>query len=176
MPPQEGKRLFIDYSKCIGCETCEAVCKYIHALPRIHMTRTCDGVMAPLYCQHCDVPMCRKACPYDALYKDETGAVMQRVWVCEKCDSMACIDACPFGAMFCTGDSQRAIKCDMCAMRREQGMGPACVAMCPCEAIVFVDRKDVKALQTKEAMTAFKKVMDHIRPPVGTLLNKMPDA
>ncbi len=163
----EKKRLFIDYSKCIGCMTCEAVCKFVYAIPRIHMIRTCDGVMAPLYCQHCDNPMCMKACPHGALYKDEQGAVIQRGWVCEKCESFDCLQACPFGAIFCTGEEHSSIlKCDLCLLRREQGLEPACVEMCPCEAIIYVDRDEVKNLQTPEALSAFKKVMDHIRPPV----------
>ena len=167
--PSEGKRLFIDYSKCIGCTTCEAVCKFTYGLPRIHMTRTCDGVEVPLYCQHCEKPMCMKVCPYEALYKDGSGAVLQRTWVCEKCDSFACMDACPFGAMFCTGDVMKVLKCDMCRLRREQGMPPACVEMCPTEAIVFVERAEVPKLQTEQATAAFKRVMDHIRPKLTVI-------
>jgi Fe-S-cluster-containing dehydrogenase component len=161
----QGSRLFIDYSKCIGCETCEAVCKFTHGMPRIHMTRTREGLMVPLYCQHCDKPACVRACPHGALEKDEQGAVLQNLDVCATCTSKDCLDACPFGAVFCTGTATSVLKCDMCAERRSRGLGPACVAMCPCEAILHVDRDRAKTLQTPEAAQAFKRVIEHIKPP-----------
>ena len=70
------KTLYIDYSLCIGCETCEYVCRFTNDTSRIHMTRTIDGVMVPLYCQHCENPKCANACPRGALKRDKDGALI----------------------------------------------------------------------------------------------------
>lgn len=160
-----AKRLFIDYGKCIGCETCEMVCAFTHRLPRIHMTRSRDGVMLPLYCQHCDTPKCMKVCTRGALRKDDDGAVLLNPLRCVECDHKECLIACPFAALFCNGRDTPVLKCDMCARRRAQGQEPACVEMCPCGAIVCVEREEIKTLQTPEAMAAFRRVIEHIRPP-----------
>ncbi len=158
-------RLYMDYSKCIGCETCEQVCAFVHGKARIHMTRTVDGVMMPLYCQHCDSPQCVKACANDALYKDDSGAVRLNPLRCVYCRTRDCVTACPFGAVFITGPDQPIVKCDMCAKRRKQGMAPVCVVMCPCQAISYVDRESLSEVQTPESKKAFRKVIDHLKPP-----------
>lgn len=163
------KRLFIDYDKCIGCETCEMICKFTHGQPRIHMTRSREGIMMPLYCQHCDNPMCMNVCPHDAIHKDEEGAVLHDPTPCRACESKECLVACPFGAIFCTGEENTVIKCDMCASRRQRGQIPSCVEMCPCAAIVYVERDAVKQLQTPRAAAAFKRVMQHIKPKLDPL-------
>lgn len=163
-----SKRLFIDYSRCIGCETCEMVCKFTHGLPRIHMTRTRGGVMMPLYCQHCDKPQCQRVCTLNAISRDPEGAVILDPYICAECSHKECLVACPFGGIFCTSDQDMpVIKCDICADRRAEGLAPACVEMCPCEAIMFVDREDVPKLQTPQAAEAFKRVIQHIKPPPG---------
>lgn len=163
-----SKRLFIDYSKCIGCETCEMVCKFTHGQPRIHMTRSRGGVMMPLYCQHCDNPQCQRVCNLGALTRDEEGAMILDQRICAECNHKECLVACPFGSIFCAGDLDLpVIKCDMCAERRKQGLWPACVEMCPCEAILYVERDKVSDYQTPEAAAAFKRVMQHIKPPPG---------
>ena len=164
---EEQKTLFIDYSKCIGCETCEAVCGFVHDTPRIHMTRTQDGVMVPLYCRHCDRPHCAKVCKRGALVKDKDGAVILQPMLCRGCETRQCLLACPYSALFATHKGVMVTKCDMCAGRRLVGMGPACVEMCPCEAIMLVDRKDLPKYETKKAMAALDKVLKHIRPSLG---------
>ena len=164
------KRLFIDYSKCIGCETCEMVCRFTHTQPRINMTRTKGGVMMPLYCQHCDNPQCMRVCTRDALRRDAEGALILDQQRCVECDHKECLTACPFGSIFCSGDHDLpVVKCDMCAERRAKGLEPACVDMCPCGAIRMVEREEIPALQTPEAAEAFKRVMQHVKPPAGLL-------
>lgn len=160
-----GRRLFLDYDKCIGCETCEAACRFARGRQRIHMTRTKEGVMAPLYCQHCDRPTCATACPHGALTQDAEGGVLQDHDTCRSCEGKECLDACPYAAIFCTGERYGVLKCDMCAERRECGQEPACVAMCPCKALKLVDRDDVKHHSTDEHKKAFRRVIQHLRPP-----------
>ncbi len=164
IPPPGRKTLFIDYSKCIGCETCEAICKFIHDAPRIHMTRTQDGVMAPLYCRHCEKPACVTACDKGAAARDRDGAVVLQPILCRGCETRQCVQRCPYSAVFLTKDSGTARKCDLCASRRDLGMEPACVAMCPTGAIRYVDRDEVPALETEESRAAQQKMLDFLKP------------
>jgi Fe-S-cluster-containing dehydrogenase component len=165
MPMSEhSKTLFIDYSKCIGCETCEAVCRFINQSPRIHMTRTCEGVSAPLYCRHCEDPRCAKVCTRGALAHDRDGAVVLQPMLCRGCETRNCVLACPYGAMFLTPTGVGLRKCDLCAGRRALGLAPACVEMCPCAAILHVDREEIEALETEESRKAQERILAHIRP------------
>ncbi len=158
------KTLYLDYSKCIGCGTCEAVCKFVYTNPRIIMTRTTDGWWVPLYCQHCQDPKCMKACPRKALYRDQdSGAVLLKSGVCRECDSKNCLMACPYVAMICTGEQDPVTKCDLCITRGD--LGPACALMCPCNALMLVDRENLEHIQTPEAKQAWERVRNHIICP-----------
>jgi len=161
----ERKVLYVDYSKCIGCETCEYVCKFVHDVPRIQMTRTIDGVMVPLYCHHCEEPKCMRACKRGAIVQDQDGAVIHQYLLCRGCESRSCILACPYGAMLETDKGVMITKCDLCASRRQIGMNPACAEMCPCGAIQYVDETELAALKTEEAELAEARVLRHIRKP-----------
>lgn len=164
MPPENDRRtLYIDYSKCIGCETCEAVCKFLYARPRIVLVRTIAGEMVPLYCRHCESPNCAKACPRNALSVDEDGAVLLDAMQCRGCETRNCILGCPYGGMLATHAGVGVNKCDLCAGRRKQGELPACMEMCPCGAIHHVRREDIPALETEESRAAEARVMAHIR-------------
>lgn len=159
------KTLYIDYSKCIGCETCEFVCRFVHTTPRIMMTRTKDGIMMPLYCRHCQDPNCARVCKRGAIERDSDGAMVLKPLLCRGCDGRNCMLACPFGAMFETDKGVMLTKCDLCAERRGKGMGPACADMCPCGAVHFVETTELEALETPEAKEAEVRVLEHIRPP-----------
>ncbi|GFM38415.1 (Fe-S)-binding protein [Desulfovibrio psychrotolerans] len=159
------KTLYIDYAKCIGCETCEAVCKFLYDVPRITMTRTTEGIMVPLYCKHCEKASCMNVCSRGALNRDRDGAVVLQPLLCRGCETRNCVIACPYAAFFATCSGVAVAKCDLCASRRAIGLGPACVEMCPCAAILYVDRADIPALETEESRKAYQRVMDHIRPP-----------
>jgi Fe-S-cluster-containing dehydrogenase component len=161
--------LFIDYSRCIGCETCESACRFIHGTPRINMTRTVGGIMAPVYCRHCENAACVKACPRGALQRGADGTVLLNPVLCPGCETKNCVVACPFGGIFCTGLEDAVAKCDLCQRRRAVGMAPACAEMCPCGAIHLASRAEALALSTPEYEAAHKKVMDHVRPVITGL-------
>ena len=163
------KILFIDYARCIGCETCESSCRFIHGRPRINMTRTAGGIMAPVYCRHCESAACVKGCTRGALQKAADGSVLLNPVLCAGCETKNCILACPFGGIFCTGLDDAVAKCDLCQGRRAVGMAPACVEMCPCGAMHFVTRAEALLLATPEYEAAAKKVMDHVRPVLSSL-------
>jgi len=104
----EEMRLYIDYAQCIGCETCEATCRFLYTYPRIHMVRTQEGIMAPLYCQHCASPKCAAACERGAFSQDADGAVVLDPLKCVGCRAKECVTACPYGAIFISGACLRA--------------------------------------------------------------------
>lgn len=159
----EQKILSIDYNTCIGCETCEFVCRFVHDTPRIHMTRTRDGVMVPLYCHHCEDASCIKVCKRAALKRDASGAVVLHSMLCRGCETRHCIQACPFSAMLETDKGVMLAKCDLCSARRQIGLEPACAEMCPCGAISYLTREQAAAQETEESRSALKRVLDHIR-------------
>ena len=168
-PASGEKILFIDYSRCIGCESCEAACRFVHERPRINMTRTSGGIMAPVYCRHCESAACIKGCTRGALQKGHDGSVLLNPVLCAGCETKNCILACPFGGIFCTGLDEAVVKCDLCQRRRSVGMAPACVEMCPCGAMHLVTRAEALELSTEEYEAAHRKVMEHVRPVMASL-------
>ncbi|MEE2946558.1 MAG: molybdopterin-dependent oxidoreductase [Pseudomonadota bacterium] len=89
-------------------------------------------------CQQCERPACLRACPVNpkAISKDpDTGVVAINENRCTGCGE--CATACPYGAIGYNAEDHHAVKCDLCAHRREDGNGPACASVCPTKAIQF---------------------------------------
>ena len=145
MSNQPGKIVylrFIDLDKCIGCYTCQAVCDFLHdGRPFIKVYETEIGLRTPLSCLHCSKAPCIEVCPTGAMTRDDTGAVYVDSMKCIGC--MACLYACPFGIPELDPQLRVATKCDLCKPLREQGLEPACYAMCPAEAIVYGSPQDI---------------------------------
>ena len=160
----DSRILYIDYSKCIGCETCEGVCRFLHNQPRIVMVRTVGGELIPLYCRNCPSPMCVKACAPGALSVDACGRVNLNPMLCRGCQSMDCVQACPFGGIHATGEGVGVSKCTLCAERAKLDMPPACMEMCPCGAIQYVERNEIPELQSDISRAAQKRMLAHVNP------------
>jgi Fe-S-cluster-containing dehydrogenase component len=126
----------IDYSKCMGCETCEVVCGFIHELgPFIRLYEIGGGVRRPISCFHCSRAPCVEVCPTGAMRRDSQGAVYVEFSRCIGC--MACLYACPFGIPDYSPTTKTSVKCDLCSDLRRGGLTAACVAMCPTRAIII---------------------------------------
>ena len=141
---------FIDQSRCIACKQCTISCMQWHDIPpgtvkwmRVYQWET--GAlpdirlhMLPVMCYHCENPVCIKACPNGAIYKEEKyGAVLVDP---EKCTgTRKCWKACPYGAPQFQGDEPgtKMSKCNMCIERLEQGLTPICVLSCSMRALEF---------------------------------------
>ncbi len=155
--------LYIDYSLCIGCETCETVCRFLYSQPRVVMVRTVDGQMVPLYCKHCEHPHCARVCKYGALSVDKDGSVLLASMRCRECTTKNCVLGCPHGGIFAIAEGVAVTKCDLCRGRRKSGELPACVEMCPCGAIQYVER-GAEESESEESRAARERVLAHVRP------------
>ncbi len=156
----DGKTLYIDYEKCIGCETCEAVCKFLYDQPRIVMARSAEGQIVPVYCVHCEKAFCMRVCPHGAISRDAENAVILNPMLCRGCETRACMMACPYAGFFESDKGVGSRKCDLCAARRAQGMEPACAAMCPCGAIFYVDRQELANMDTEKSYAVRSSVLN----------------
>ena len=127
----------IDYEKCMGCETCQVVCEFIHeGKPFIVLYEITSGLRRPISCFHCGKAPCVEACPTGAMSKDpDTGIVYIDYTKCIGC--LACLYACPFGIPEFSENTKTAVKCDLCKDLVSQGLQPACAAMCPARAIII---------------------------------------
>jgi Fe-S-cluster-containing dehydrogenase component/formate-dependent nitrite reductase membrane component NrfD len=141
----------IDQSKCIGCHACTTACKSENEVP-LSVTRTyVKSVDVGVYptarrsfqvtrCNQCDDPPCVHACPTSAMHRRPDGIVDFDKSVCIGCK--ACMAACPYDAIFINPEDHSAEKCNFCAHRLEVGLEPACVVVCPVEALIVGDLND----------------------------------
>jgi len=128
-------RRFMLYDKCIGCYTCEEVCKFLNnEYAFIKLYEIESGLSKPISCFHCVKAPCVTVCPTNALIFDKNGAVIDRTTRCIGCTS--CMIACPFGIPELTPMGY-VIKCDLCSKLRSEGLEPGCVATCPTNAIIW---------------------------------------
>ena len=138
----------IDQTKCIGCHACSTACKSENQVPlsvnRTYVKYVDVGVFPHVRrtfqvtrCNQCEDPPCTHACPTRAMYAREDGIVDFDKSLCIGCK--ACIAACPYDAIFINPEDHAAEKCNFCAHRLDIGLEPACVIICPTEAILVGD-------------------------------------
>jgi len=138
----------IDNRKCIGCHACTVACKTENHVPlgvnrtwvkyvekgRFPNTRRYFQVTR---CNHCEEPPCVEICPVTAMYQRKDGIVDFDADLCIGCK--ACMQACPYDAIYIDPERNTAAKCNYCAHRTEVGLEPACVTVCPEQAIIAGD-------------------------------------
>ena len=152
-PAKWGK--IIDHNRCIGCHACTVACKQEHDIP-IGVTRTYVkqvevGVFPKVRrhfqvnrCNQCDASPCVAICPTSAMYRRSDGIVDFHRGKCIGCK--ACIAACPYDAIYIDPKSHSAEKCNFCAHRIDRGFQPACVTVCPTQAISVGNLNDPQSL------------------------------
>jgi Fe-S-cluster-containing dehydrogenase component/formate-dependent nitrite reductase membrane component NrfD len=141
----------VDQTRCIGCHACTTACKQENDVPlsvnRTYVKAVDVGVFPQARrafqvtrCNQCDDPPCVAACPTAAMYRRPDGIVDFDKSVCIGCK--ACMAACPYDAIFINPEDHSAEKCNFCTHRIDAGLEPACVIVCPTEAILVGDLRD----------------------------------
>jgi formate-dependent nitrite reductase membrane component NrfD/ferredoxin len=97
------------------------------------------------------------------MFKRKDGIVDFDSDACIGCK--ACMQACPYDAIYIDPERHTAAKCNYCAHRTEVGLEPACVTVCPEQAIVAgdLDLPEGNLAQLVEQNTVRVR-----RPEVGT--------
>lgn len=171
--PQWAK--VIDQTRCIGCHACTTACKSENDVP-LGVTRTyvkhVDVGLWPqtrrahqvTRCNQCAHAPCVAACPTSAMFKRADGIVDFDKSICIGCK--ACMAACPYDAIFINPEDHSAEKCNFCAHRIDMGLEPACVVVCPVEAILVGDMNDP---ESRVAHYAGREATQVRRPEKETL-------
>jgi Fe-S-cluster-containing dehydrogenase component len=141
----------IDNTRCIGCHACTVACKSENEVP-LAVTRTyvkyvdhgdfpnARRAFQVTRCNMCEDAPCVTACPTSAMFRRPDGIVDFDKAACIGCK--ACIAACPYDAIFINPADHSAEKCNFCTHRLDVGLEPACVVVCPTEAIIVGDMND----------------------------------
>ncbi|HEX9692499.1 MAG TPA: 4Fe-4S dicluster domain-containing protein [Gemmatimonadales bacterium] len=141
----------IDHTRCIGCHACSTACKSENEVP-LSVNRTyvkyvdigtfphTRRAFQVTRCNQCDDAPCVPACPTAAMFVRPDGIVDFDKSRCIGCK--ACIAACPYDAIFINPNDHSAEKCNFCAHRLDTGLEPACVVVCPTQAILVGDLND----------------------------------
>ena len=164
----------IDHTRCIGCHACSTACKSENQVP-LGVNRTyvkyvdvgrfpqARRAFQVTRCNQCADPPCCEACPTAAMHQRPDGIVDFDKRICIGCK--ACIAACPYDAIFINPEDRSAEKCNFCAHRLDVGLEPACVVVCPTEAILVGDLNDTGS---RVARTVGRGVVNVRRPEKGT--------
>ena len=150
--------LLFDATECIGCGNCYEACKKQNHLVTTNKDFLKDHLSDKTYtvveeygdtyarkmCMHCLEPACASVCPVGAFEKTELGPVLYNADKCIGC--RYCMVACPFQVpafQFEAALMPDIMKCDFCFDRQKNGELPACVEICPVEALTYGKRKDL---------------------------------
>lgn len=178
--------VLVDTTVCIGCRNCEFACKQAHGLPTEPLAtyedksvfqsprRPDDTALTvvnrpegespvKVQCMHCAHPACVSACIVGALSKEENGAVVWNEGKCIGC--RYCMVACPFqipAFEFGKALKPRIMKCDFCNARRADGGLPACVEICPVEALTYGPREELVNVARNRIRRTPERYINHI--------------
>lgn len=159
-PQPDAVGMLYDATRCIGCKACVVKCKEANGLPPepgpmkgiydapidlsastknvIKLYREGDRVSyVKAQCMHCVDPSCASVCMISALHKGRYGIVEYDPDKCVGC--RYCQIACPFNVPKYQWNAAfpKIVKCEMCRHRLAEGKLPACVEVCPREAVIF---------------------------------------
>ncbi|HLE12234.1 MAG: hypothetical protein A2504_13875 [Bdellovibrionales bacterium RIFOXYD12_FULL_39_22] len=181
--------VLMDSTLCVGCRKCEWACNDKNHLPNKDISTFEDtSVFAfrrrpevdkftvvnkiqslkeqqtiKIQCMHCLHPACASACIVGALKKQECGAVTYDADKCIGC--RYCMVACPFqipAYEYKNVLTPKVQKCSFCVDKLEKGEKPACVEMCPNEAMTFGTRAELIEVANSRMHQHPEKYFHHI--------------
>lgn len=137
----------VDQKLCVTCNACVIACKGENDVPdgtaRCWTAQVERGVFPDLTvetrserCNHCEHAPCVTACPTRASHVVDGGIVVVAKEKCIGCK--ACILACPYEVRYIHPEGH-VEKCTFCIQRVREEKEPACVAVCPTNALAFGD-------------------------------------
>ena len=184
--------VLVDTTVCVGCRNCEWACKDAHNLPAgdietyedrkileskrrpdttaltvvneySHGKNSSLPIDVKVQCMHCDHPACVSACIVGAFTKHENGSV---TWDTDKCIGCRyCMAACPFQVPAFEYDkaiNPLIMKCDFCFDRTKEGKLPACVSICPVEALTYGKRNELVMIAKERIKRNPDRYVDHV--------------
>ncbi len=183
--------VLVDTVVCIGCRKCEWACNNEHKLstadqasfddksvfkqhrrPKDDAYTVVNEFRDPqsdkpytikVQCMHCNHPACVSACIVGALKKNSSGSVDYDAWKCIGC--RYCMVACPFqipAYEYKEALKPRVMKCTFCAERLQEGKRPACVSLCPNEALTFGTRQELIEVAKERIKSKPDKYFNHV--------------
>ena len=184
--------VLVDTTACVGCRNCEWACKDAHGLPAGNLESYEDRkiletkrrpdhtaltvvneyphgknsnlpIDLKVQCMHCDHPACVSACIVGAFSKQENGSVIWDTDMCIGC--RYCMAACPFQIPAFEYDkalNPLIMKCDFCFERTKEGKLPACVSICPVEALTYGPRTELIKIARSRIKRNSARYVDHI--------------
>jgi len=189
--PEDRMGVLVDTTVCIGCRSCEYACKVAHDLPtepleNYHENRSVFDIErrpseealtvvnefnsnqglpidVKVQCMHCNEPACVASCIVHAFTKHKDGSV---TWDTDKCIGCRyCVVACPFQIpvfQYSKAIEPDIMKCDFCYDRTSKGLLPACVEICPVEALTYGKREDLLQVAKGRIKQKPNEYFDHI--------------
>lgn len=165
--PADAVGMLYDSTRCIGCKACVTACRAANDLApeptRLNgvaydapgdlnahtknIIKLCRVGSTHAYvkaqCMHCVDPACVSVCMFSALHKTTGGIVAYDKDSCIGC--RYCQVACPFNVpkFEWTTATPKIVKCELCRDRLAEGRLPACVEVCPRQAVIFGPRADL---------------------------------
>jgi len=183
--------MLTDFTKCVGCRSCEEACNKENGLPEPGRPFDDEGVFneerkpsasaytvvnrhenpenpdRPIYrkiqCNHCLEPACATACPIHAYTKTPEGAVIYDKDLCFGC--RYCMIACPFympAYDYGSAFDPKIVKCVMCHDRIREGRAPACAEACPTGAVTFGKRDRLLRMARHRIEAEPERYINHI--------------
>lgn len=145
--------IHLNTRRCIACHGCEVHCKVnkelpigpflctVHCFPLVKAGGVPKLEITFSTCNHCEDPLCEPVCPTGAMSSREDGIVFIAEDKCIGC--MACQKACPWDIPVKNPETAKAVKCDLCMDRLDEGLRPACVTKCTTHALKLVELQPV---------------------------------
>jgi formate dehydrogenase iron-sulfur subunit len=190
--PGERMGVLVDLTECVGCRRCEFACAEANGNPHgpiesyddqdvfasrrrpmpdgftvVNRVEPPDGEHEGRYiktqCMHCEHAPCVSACLVGAMRKRADGAVTYDASRCIGC--RYCMVACPFEIpAYEYGEplTPRVRKCELCADRTTDGHRPACVEICPVEAMTYGKRDGLIELAHERIARHPDRYIDHV--------------
>ena len=176
----------IDITRCTACRGCQVSCKRWNQLAgeigaftgsyqshddlspgrwtmiKFYEEKKTGGEMAWHFrkatCMHCADAGCLKACPNEALVREENGTIRRIEENCIGCGH--CVQFCPFDIPKVDEVAQKMKKCTFCYDRISNGREPACAKTCVPRAIVYGTWDEMAALADERLAQAKKLYPD----------------